>query len=353
MNTNLNIIKDIEAECNELLSTPSALSKYDYLRITDKSKVSDPIPVVKIAGETISTRGNITVGSGESKGGKSALFSIIIAGAASATGEIDGLEGLEVTPNVERKAVIHFDTEQAKHKHKRNLLSIQKRAGLTELPDFLLSYNIRQLEINSYKETAQEICEGANEKFNGIHSIFIDGGADFVHDVNDPIESNAIVKFFEELAIQFDCPVFIIIHTNPGSNKERGHLGSQLQRKAESVINIKSEGDISFIEPKFLREAGKGNIPHLQFTYDREKGYHVSAGVKKPDEAQKQEQRKAFLISLANKVFGGQKSFKYGEAIKVMKEESGKSEAPVKGFIRDMKELGLIEKGSDEYYRLV
>jgi hypothetical protein len=44
-----------------------------------------------------------------------------------------------------------------------------------------------------------------------------------------------------------------VLHTNPNSDKARGHIGSALQRKAETVIFVHKVGDCSVVEPQFCR----------------------------------------------------------------------------------------------------
>ena len=47
--------------------------------------------------------------------------------------------------------------------------------------------------------------------------------------------------------------ILCVLHTNPGSDKARGHLGSSLQRKAETVIFVHRNGESSVVEPQFCR----------------------------------------------------------------------------------------------------
>lgn len=270
---------------------PITLESFDHLRITDTTDIPPPIPVVTINNEIICTECNMTTISGASKSGKSAFMGIILAGAISENGDIDGLEYLEVTANANKKAVIHLDTEQARHKHQSNLRTIIKRANYNSCPDHFLSYNIRALDITKYEAMTMSICDTAKAAFGGVHLIVIDGIADYIADVNDTLTANAIVKFFEDLAIKFNCPIITIVHTNPGSDKERGHLGSQCQRKSESLLAIRNEGDISFMEPKLLRMAGKGDVPVLQFAYSKEKGYHIGLGIKPSGDEAKGEKK--------------------------------------------------------------
>lgn len=283
---------DINNERHLKAFTALKLADYEQYRITESTPIKEPVPVIRINGETISTESNITTISGASKSGKSAFTGWLIAGAISKDGIInDPLDGLTVTPNQHGKAIIHIDTEQARHKQQHNIKSILRRTGFDGCPDYFLSYNIRQLDINEYAEVTTGICKAAEAEFGGIHLMVIDGIADYISDVNDPIQSNAIVKFFEDLTMKYSTPIVVIVHTNPGSDKERGHLGSQIQRKSESVLTIKCEGDISYLDPKLLREAGKSNIPLLQFKYDKEKGYHVPCGVRSADQQNRDAER--------------------------------------------------------------
>src|SRR6185312_8598119 len=271
--------KDIEEEVARLQKELLFDQFIERYRITENTQIDMPVPVITINDEIISTEGNLTIISGASKSGKSAFASILLAGAISVDGIIDGLPYVNVLPNTDKKAIIHIDTEQARHTHQTNFMSILKRANLNDC-DYFLSYNIRQLERAKYMQMTTDICEGALERYKGIHLIVIDGIADFINDVNDVEQSTAIVKYFEKLAIKYRTPIVVIMHTNPGTNKERGHLGSHCQRKCESLLTIKNDGDISFIEAKMLRMAGKDDIPNIQFMYDKSKGYHVDYGVR-------------------------------------------------------------------------
>jgi hypothetical protein len=341
-----------EEENMNSFEKPSLL-KYEPYRITELTDIPEPIPIITINGEIISTVGNLTTISGASKSGKSAFSAPIIAEAIINEGEInDRFEGMAIARNKNNLAVIHIDTEQARHKQQKNLLGILRRANLNRCPDHLLSYNIRQLNIEIYKQVTEEICEAASTKFGGIHLILIDGIADYIKNVNDESESNSIVKFFEELAIKYDAPIIIIVHTNPGGDKERGHLGSQCQRKSESVLSIKMEGEISYLEAKFLRMAGKADIPKLQFRYDKEKGYHIGCGIRSMDSNNKADKKEATLKMLCEKVFAIPKAHSYGEAINLIMEVTEKSRPTAKGIFSEMKESEMIIQATDKRWRL-
>ncbi|HNX44134.1 MAG TPA: hypothetical protein PKI35_06825 [Bacteroidales bacterium] len=328
------------------------LKTFEPYRITDTTQIPAPVPVIKISGETISTPEHITVISGAPKSGKTSFCSILIAGAISKTGEIfDTLDLVNVLPNRNQLAVIHFETEQAPWKHQANQAGILKRAGLDHCPGYYLSYNIRQIPIEELNEFISGVCQAAAAQFGGIFVVFVDGIADLIRDPNDQAESFDVVKFLEGIAQEYFCPVIVVLHTNPGSDKERGHLGSQVQRKAESVLQVKKEGNVSYLDPKLLRHAGD-DIPKVQFQYDRDKGYHVQCNVDNPTD-RRAIQKVEKLEALAGKVFSGQAAFKYSDAINVIIRHTGYGQTTAKRLFTEMKACELIEQGNDNNWRKV
>ncbi len=331
------------------------LSDFEPLRITEKSDIPEPEPILMLAGEIIAVNGDIFTISGASKSGKSAVCGMAIAATLTASGICpDAIETLQMKPNPEKNAILHFDTEQAAHKHKSNLLSVLRRAGIAHCPDHLLSYNIRKLALNEYQIITENICKAASASLGGIHSIWIDGGADYVADVNDQAASNQIVKYFEDLAIRYNTAVFLIVHTNPGGDKERGHFGSQCQRKSGGILTVKQEGDVSFVEAKILRYAGKGDIQKLSFIYDKEKGYHIGCGIKieVDPELKRREKKINEAQEICDQIFSGQRSYQYKDALSAIAKITLKSERTNKDIFTIMNNQNMIENNkSNGFWR--
>src|SRR5258708_39946803 len=101
-----------------------------------------------------------------------------------------------------------------------------RRAGMTTPPPWLHAYRLKGLDCKSAWRCVVEATRRASEQCRGVHSILIDGTADLVTDVNDPLESNSFVVTLDDLSVRHDCPVAGVIHFNPGTEKSRGHLGS-------------------------------------------------------------------------------------------------------------------------------
>jgi hypothetical protein len=103
--------------------------------------------------------------------------------------------------------------------------------------------------------------EAARKAHGAIHSAFLDGVADLCHDPNDPAEAFALVGELHRLAIHFDTAIVCVLHENPGSQdgKTRGHLGSQLERKAETNLRLAKDGE--GITVVFAERARHAHIP--------------------------------------------------------------------------------------------
>jgi len=59
--------------------------------------------------------------------------------------------------------------------------------------------------------------------------------------------------------------------------KLRGHLGSELQRKAAAILSIEKDGDpqISVVKALKVREGSPLDVPMIQFAWDKELGMHA------------------------------------------------------------------------------
>ena len=153
----------------------------------------------------------------------------------------------------------------------------------------------------------------------------------------------------EKIAHAFKCPVIVVIHTNPGGVKQRGHLGSQLQRKAESILLVKKEGNVSFIEPQYLRNASNSDVPLIQFTFDKTLGRHVSAGIKELRSAKQGKEDDLKKTAMAVFTDNG---ISNKEAIDSIVNITGKSPRTAQNYLNQMMELKLVCKSDEGNYVL-
>ena len=75
-------------------------------------------------------------------------------------------------------------------------------------------------------------------------AIFLDGIRDVIGDFNDNAESAVLIAECMKISTEMDCCFFSVLHENPGSDKMRGHLGTELSNKVtDTFVSIKDKKD--------------------------------------------------------------------------------------------------------------
>ena len=271
------IAEDIENDTPEGIET-----LLDSRRVVFETPPPKPVPILKLDGKRISTAGNLTAISAQAKHGKSAAVGAMLAAIFGEPEDGGDFLGFEAEP-ANGKAVVHFDTEQSKYDAWQLVSRVLKRAGISRTPLNFRAYAVLDLTAeNKLRALRTELARAAKE-CGGIHSIFIDGVADLAMSVNDEAEAIALVEELVILAVQYACPIICVIHENPAhpgfAGKTRGHLGSQIERKAESNLRVKKDGD----EVSVIFSDGKQRGPAIpeatapRFRYCEQAGMHISA----------------------------------------------------------------------------
>ena len=301
-------------------------------------------PIYKLGEAVIATPGNLVSVTSAVKTGKSAVIGAMCASVmAPECGDADCL-GFS-SSNPKGFAALHFDSEQSPDDHWHQNARTMKRAQLQtpEPPAWFYSYCLTGLGSTSAWECVQEAVRLAAEAHGGIHSILIDGVADLVADVNDAAECNAFVASLHDLAIKHDCPIIGVIHFNPGGDKTRGHLGSQLERKAETNLRLDKADEVTSIWSDKQRRAPipKGTGPCFQWS--DEAGMHVSAGNRQAAMEAEEIER---LTLLADEIFAEHPSLKYSEIVSTVKTGSKISERTAERRVSRMAKLKVIRKSA-------
>ncbi|MFT7197947.1 MAG: DNA primase [Marinoscillum sp.] len=98
--------------------------------------------------------------------------------------------------------------------------------------------------------------------------LILDLFTDLMSDFNNLHESNTLIDLINFLINEKQVTVIAVIHTNPGAEKARGHIGTELVNKASTVMDLKTKGDI--IELNF-KKTRMGKIPSpIYFICDEE-----------------------------------------------------------------------------------
>jgi len=319
-------------------------TELDRLRFRWNEKPDRPSPVFLLKGVPVSTCGNLTNIVAGVKAGKSAVIGAMLAATMTSINSDADTFGFH-SSNPEGLAVLHFDTEQSPHDWRCGIERAVSRAKLPEPPPWLVSYCLTAKQPAEARRLVQMAISGAKAKFGGLRAVLIDGVGDLTPDVNDPKLSTELVASLHAIAIKHRCPVVCVLHFNPGSEKVRGHIGSQLERKAESNLRLDKNSDgVTVIWSARQR---KGNIPKEsgpRFHWSEEVGMHVSCTtickVKPSARAQKG-------IKLCDQVFSAQPSMRYEELKVAIQAQENCSSATAGRRIAEWEALDVIKKRTD------
>lgn len=199
-------------------------------------------PIIEQNGMMIASLGNISAVVGAAKSKKTFLCTALVGGLLAEKGDFG------ITPRLAK--VLWVDTEQSLLHVRKVTERIHRLAGWNESRNcgMLRTLTLREVE----PKRRAELLYMAIELYQP-HLVVVDGISDLMYNTNDIEESDRIVGQLMALSTEHNCHIICVLHTNPNSDKARGHVGSALQRKAETVIFVHKVGDCSVVEPQFCR----------------------------------------------------------------------------------------------------
>ncbi|MCC8175359.1 MAG: bifunctional DNA primase/helicase [Bacteroidales bacterium] len=299
----------------------------------------------------IGTYDNLLCVTGGEGTGKSNFVSSLLSGTLlerTPDYQVDTL-GFDVAPNVERKAVLLFDTEQSGYQLFKNSDMTMRRAGLQDWPDFYHSFYLTPLSRSKRLQVIRDAMDRFHHLHGGIHLVVIDGVADLVKSANDEKESVAIIEELYRLAAIYHTCIICVLHLVPNGYKLRGHIGSELQRKAAAILSIEKDDNPtrSVVKTMKVRDGNPLAVPMFLFKWDTEKRMHVSDG-QKTDEEWKQSKLDR-LETVAKELLKG-KSLNYTDFWSAVKEKMDVGDRTAKEYVSIMYKNGIVTTTNKMYH---
>lgn len=319
----------------------------DYNNPPETSKT-----VVSVNGVPLGTYDNLLCITGGEGTGKSNFVSALVAGtlAGSSTKEPIDTLGFEICPNYTNRAVLHYDTEQSEFQLFKNLSKTVKRIGSMTPPSFYHTFYLASLSRKDRIEMIRDSMDLYHHKHGGIHLVVIDGIADLIRSANDEAESVAIVDELYRLAGIYRTCIICVLHFVPNGIKLRGHIGSELQRKAAAILSIEKDENPAYSVVKAIkvRDGSPLDVPMLLFTWDKLKDMHIYAGEKSVEEKEKRKQDE--LSSILKDIFRNRKKILYSDLVNELVTAMDIKDRTAKSYIRYMKDCGLLKQDSSNNY---
>lgn len=349
-----NEAKDLKVLLNDMFTNMYAQTmmmlrscEIDYDNPPDASK-----SVVAVNGVPLGTQDNLFCITGGEGTGKSNYIAAILAGTLGRERlKAEQTLGLEVTANLKGLAVLHYDTEQSEAQLYKNLEKTLRRAGIKSVPEFYHSLYLASLSRKDRLKIIRESMDLFHHKHGGIHLVVIDGIADLIRSANDETESIAIVDELYRLAGIYNTCIICVLHFVPNGIKLRGHIGSELQRKAAGILSIEKDDnpEYSVVKALKVRDGSPLDVPIMLFGWDKEADMHVYRGEKSKEDKEKRKTDE--LLAVVKSAFRAKLKLSYQELCDVLMREMEIKDRTAKKYIAYMKEQRILSQDTSGNYQ--
>lgn len=252
--TLLQEVNSIMQQVRPIVAEEAAKNDFHTYEIDLKEEIKEPVPILSIEGMTICSEGNISTIVGEAKSKKTFLCSALVAGFIHRYHK--PVLGSDTHSD---ELVLWVDTEQSRS----HVQLLYKRILTMAKHDTFYNYkNLKVLAMREIDPTLRSKLLFEAIKEYKPRLIVIDGISDLLYNTNDLEESERLVTQLMRTSSRMKNHILVVLHTNPNSDKARGHIGSALQRKSESVLYVRKIGECSVVEPQFCR-----NEPFDRFAF--------------------------------------------------------------------------------------
>ena len=333
--------------------------KASLIHVTDEFALP---PVVLQAGEAIiGTLGNFSVSTGKAKAKKTFNVSTIVA-AALVNGQV--LEYQASFPESKR-TILYFDTEQSPYHCQ---LVMQRILKLAKLPIDKEPQNLKFSHLRAIADPNErrEIIRYAIYHTPNVGLVVIDGIRDLMLDINNSTEATKLVGDLMQWTSEQNIHIQTVLHLNKGDDNARGHIGTELNNKAETVLHITRDNTMperSIVTPSIIRSKPFEKfafrltevedeicIPEIDLSYlDNERKSHRFSYQELSDN----EHRNAL-----NQAFSSSEVLPYGELITALKETYAEvvglsyGQTKLKELLQFLLNKGIVIKEERGKYRL-
>jgi hypothetical protein len=312
-----------------------------------------PVPRFFINGKPMFTPRNIGALQAQAGSGKTSYLAASMAAMIAAARGDDTRDCLGIRAADPKGAVLlHVDTEQSPYDHHTMIRRALRRAGVEAPPPNLHSFGLAGFGARDLRRFLKFSMEDLTADGQSLFAVIVDGTADLVRDVNDAEECNEFVAELHDLAIRFDTSILNVIHENPAqdSGKARGHLGSQLERKAETVLRLKRSDDLTVAFTTKARQAPIFEKDGPRFRWSDAEGMHVSVATAG---AVREDAKTAKLRELAGEIFENGAQLTYSEARDAVVKARGCTPRWGEKQVDAMKAAGVIRTAGGGKYAFV
>lgn len=151
-----------------------------------------------------------------------------------------------------KKRIIWFDTEQSRYYSAKSESRVRNLAESANNYEFKL-INLREFIPDHRQELINHALINENPQ-KDIALVVIDGIRDLITDINNPEQATDITSWLMKVTSEAQIHICTVLHQNKNDGNARGHLGTEIVNKAQTIISVNTKDGISTVEAEQCRD---------------------------------------------------------------------------------------------------
>lgn len=232
-----------------LMSLAEELNIQKY-EITSSDKIEKDVFLLKYTNGELFSKGNISSVIGKAKSRKTYLCTLF--SGAIINGNLYGKF------RSDKYRVLYIDTEQSPWYVQKVLQRIIKIGGTESMIGI---FHLRPLNPRDRVSMIDAILKA----YSFYDFVVIDGARDLLYDINSQEQSTEVVTKLLYWSETYNMHIQTVIHENKNDNYARGHIGTEIMNKSETVIRVEKQQHLSIVHCDYSR-----NLPFDDFAFSIE-----------------------------------------------------------------------------------
>lgn len=238
----------------------------DQLQVRASDKIDRSECIMYIDDHEVLTLGNFSAIIGKAKARKTFLATMF---AAASSGK-DSIYNKFIPKGGGR--VLYIDTEQSRYHVQVVVKRIKAMIGSEG--------NVKMFALRPYSPSERVgIIDRILAEEEGVSLVILDGVRDLITNINSEEQSTEAVTKLMKWTAEYKIHIMCVIHQNKADSNARGHIGTEIQNKSESVISVTRPDPESFhtiVKSEYSRSMGFN-----EFTFSVVDGIPVVDGFSK------------------------------------------------------------------------
>lgn len=264
-----------KAEASEKNGLDLLIATHEKIKLTKKSKINFSPPILTYDKQPFIFPSTIVLLQGQTGVHKSRLAEHIASMLLAPAEGAPNILGFSADRSKDY-TLCYIDTERNINEQLPAAIQrIQEVAGFDRSidPEDFLYTSLIEVKRDERLQSLESYLNNIRKDYERHIVVILDIISDCIRDFNHAEQSMEMIDYLNRMINHFDTTFICVLHENPGQQKARGHLGTELMNKASTIIQISLECEergIFKIRLLKIRSAKKGDTIFIKYCEERQ-----------------------------------------------------------------------------------